>query len=154
MESHRMAPQMVSTPGQQVTRAARLFARVADARLKPLGFTLGQVPVLVALRDGQALPQAELARLARTEQSSMAQLLDRMERDGLIQRVPDPQDGRRRLISLTPAAAGQMTAARQAVTGVAEEASLGFTSEEQALLLGLLTRFGDNLETIAARLAP
>nr|WP_275410201.1 MarR family transcriptional regulator [Streptomyces sp. SID14478] len=61
---------------------------------------------MAALAQGGAMSQKELARLARIEQPSMAQLLARMERDGLVERAPAPDDRRGSLISLTAVAGG------------------------------------------------
>src|SRR5215813_8861944 len=88
-------------PLRIVGHAYRTFARIVDAQLRDLGLAMSQLPVLIVLKQGKPLPQAELARIARVEQSSMAQLLNRMERDDLIERVTDPADKRSRLISLT-----------------------------------------------------
>jgi MarR family transcriptional regulator for hemolysin len=59
------------------------------------------MPVLLTLKRDGALSQAELVSIAQVERSSMAQLLNRIERDNLIDRVPDQADRRSRLISLT-----------------------------------------------------
>ena len=75
---------VLSTPGHLISLAARGFARLSEARLKPLGFGVGHLPVLVALQDGRASTQRDLARFAKIEQPPMAQMLARMERDGLI----------------------------------------------------------------------
>ena len=99
---------VLATPGHLISLAARGFARLSEARLKPLGFGLGHVPVLVALQDGQASTQRDLARFARIEQPPMAQMLARMERDGLIRRAPDPADGRSSRITLTDMAAARL----------------------------------------------
>jgi MarR family transcriptional regulator for hemolysin len=45
--------------------------------------------------------QAELSRLIGIEQPTMAITLRRMERDGLIQRKPDPDHGRRSHVTLS-----------------------------------------------------
>ena len=87
---------------------ARGFTRIVDGGLRELGLAAGQLPVLVSLKKSKALSQAELARIAQVEQPSMAQLLARMERDGLVERVDDPEDKRSRLISLTPLAAKRL----------------------------------------------
>lgn len=42
----------------------------------------------------------------------MAQLLSRIERDGLVQRLPDPKDGRSRLITLTEQAEERLPGAQ------------------------------------------
>ena len=41
------------------------YARLSEARLKPLGFGVGYLPVLVALKNGRADTQRDLARLRR-----------------------------------------------------------------------------------------
>ncbi|HEY1097650.1 MAG TPA: MarR family transcriptional regulator, partial [Myxococcota bacterium] len=83
-----------------INRTSRVVLRANDARLKAFGFSMSQMPVLHALQDGVAKSQKELAQLARIEQPTMAEMLTRMERDGVIERAPNPRDGRGSLISL------------------------------------------------------
>lgn len=140
----------LSTPGHLISLAARGFVRLSEARLKPLGFGVGQLPVLVALRDGRASTQRDLARFARTEQPPMAQMLARMERDGLIHRTPDPADGRSRRIVLTDAAEARLPHAVQTLLQGNREALDGLTDEEAAQLVDLLTRVIANLDRLAS----
>lgn len=138
--------EVLSTPGHLISLAARGFARLSEARLKPLGFGVGHLPVLVALQDGQAGSQRDLARFARIEQPSMAQMLARMERDGLIRRMPDPADGRSSQISLTEAARTRLPDACAVLFQGNREALNGFTDEESTQLVALLTRLIANLD--------
>jgi MarR family transcriptional regulator for hemolysin len=131
-----------------VGRAARGFMRIADADLRELGFAMGQVPVLMALKGGRALSQTELARYAQVEQPSMAQLLNRMERDGLVERVPDPADKRSRLILLTPAAAKRLPKAKAMMQARTTEALAGFKAQEVEQLMDLLLRLNANLDRL------
>jgi MarR family transcriptional regulator for hemolysin len=140
-------PEPKAPPAALINSASRALTRLNDRRLKPLGLTYGQMPVLVALSTGDALSQKELARLARIEQPSMAQLLARMERDGLITRTPDPVDGRVSLISLTGPAKAKLPLARVALEGTNDQALAGFGGPEVEVLRSLLTRFLANLET-------
>jgi MarR family transcriptional regulator, transcriptional regulator for hemolysin len=140
---------VLSTPGHLISLAARGFARLSEARLKPLGFGVGHLPVLVALRDGQAGTHRDLARFARTEQPPMAQMLARMERDGLIRRTPDPADGRSRRITLTEVAETRLPDAIAVLLRGNQEALRGFTDEEAEQLVALLTRLIANLDRIA-----
>ncbi|UFP94363.1 MarR family winged helix-turn-helix transcriptional regulator [Gloeobacter morelensis] len=141
---------VLSTPGHLISLAARVFARLSEARLKPLGFGVGQLPVLVALQDGQAASQRDLARFARIEQPSMAQMLARMERDGLICRIPDPADGRSSRISLTESARTRLPDACAVLFQGNRDALNGFTDEEATQLVVLLTRLIANLDRIAS----
>lgn len=145
---------VLSTPGHLISLAARGFARLSEARLKPLGFGVGHLPVLVALRDGRASTQRDLARFAKIEQPPMAQMLARMERDGLIQRRPDPADGRSSRVSMTKAADARLPSAVATLLRGNREALSGFTDEEAAQLVALLTRLIANLDRIASAEAP
>lgn len=142
---------LFSRPSHLISRAGRLLVRVADTRLRPLGLSSGQLPVLAALAGGQVLAQKELARLARIEQPTMAQTLARMERDGLTQRRPDPADKRSSLISLCPAAEEKMGQVVDVLLGGNEEALQGLDHAEREVLADLLRRVIANLETMAGR---
>jgi DNA-binding MarR family transcriptional regulator len=141
---------VLSTPGHLISLAARGFARLSEARLKPLGFGVGHLPVLVALQDGRASTQRDLARFAKIEQPPMAQMLARMERDGLIQRAPDPADGRSSRIRLTAVAEARLPGAVSVLLQGNREALRDFTDEEAELLVTLLTRLIANLDRIAS----
>lgn len=141
---------VLSTPGHLISLAARGFARLSEARLKPLGFGVGQLPVLIALQDGRASTQRDLARFARIEQPPMAQMLDRMERDGLIKRAPDLADRRSSHITLTKTAEARLPDAVAALLQGNCEVLRDFTDEEAKLLVELLTRLIANLDHVAS----
>ena len=81
-----------SMPGHLISRSARMMVRWGEARFQSLGISAAQVPVPGALKNGTSLTRKEPAELARIEQPTMAQLLARMERDGLIRRTKNPED--------------------------------------------------------------
>ncbi|WP_040793715.1 MarR family winged helix-turn-helix transcriptional regulator [Nocardia paucivorans] len=132
-------------PARLINHAARMLARDGDAALRPLGLRYAQVPVLALLRDGVELTQKELAEATGIEQPSMAQLLTRMERDGLIRRTPNPRDARSQRIGLTDKAAACSTAARRQLAELDKRAVAGFSTAEIRTLEELLTRLNDNL---------
>ena len=141
---------VLRTPGHLVSLVARGFARLSEARLKSLGFGVGHLPVLVALRDGQVSTQRELARFARIEQPPMAQMLARMERDGLIRRTPDPKDGRSQRVVLTAAALARLPDAIAVLVQGNSDALNGFTEAEVEEFVDLLTRLLANLDHLTA----
>lgn len=142
-ESETWQPETM--PVLLIATAARTLSRLADVRFRDLGLAIGQMPVLVALKDGAALSQKELARLAGVEQPSMAQLLSRMERDGLIRREADPDDGRSSLICLTETAFGRIGPARSALALGNEVALTGFDTAEIRQLTDMLHRIIANV---------
>ncbi|WP_404335295.1 MarR family winged helix-turn-helix transcriptional regulator [Sphingomonas sp. MMS12-HWE2-04] len=135
-------------PGHYFSRIARGLARVGDARLKELGFATAQLPVLTALKDGAQLSQTELARWAKVEQPTMAQLLARMERDGIVRRSPDPADRRSSLVSLSEDARARLPAGRAILEQGNREATRGLSEAEVETLLGLLARVLANVEAM------
>lgn len=149
MQVAKRSSDVLSTPGHLIGLAARGFARLSEQRLKPLGFGVGHLPVLVALSEGRAETQRDLAQFARIEQPSMAQMLGRMERDGLIRRTPSATDGRSSLIALTGDAEARMPEALRVLLRGNSEALDGFTKEEAAQLVSLLKRMIANLDRIA-----
>jgi len=138
--------QIPDNPMPIMGRINRAFARLVDGPLAELGMAMSQLPVLMALGEHGALPQSELVRIAKVEQSSMAQLLSRMERDDLIRRLPDPADGRSKLISLTDHAVALRPRGRAVMEATSERGLAGLSGEERALLGGLLMRVLENLE--------
>jgi MarR family transcriptional regulator for hemolysin len=133
-------------PGHLINRLARLSFRWTEERFQPLGLSTAQVPVIYALKDGASLTQKELARLVRIEQPTMAQLLSRMERDGLVRRTDNPDDRRSSLISLTPLALKKLPLARAILSEGNKEALKGFTDREIATLSKLLLRVVRNFD--------
>jgi MarR family transcriptional regulator for hemolysin len=135
-------------PGHYFSRIARGLTRIGDARLRDLGFATAQLPVLAALKDGERLSQTELARLAKVEQPTMAQMLARMERDALVKREPGPRDRRSSLISLTKAALARLPAGRAVLRQGNADMTEGLSAEEIDTLVSLLKRVLANIEAL------
>jgi DNA-binding MarR family transcriptional regulator len=102
--------------------------------------------VLRALAHTRALSQKDLARHARVEQPTMAEMLARMERDGVVERGPNPEDKRGVLISLKPRSRGRLAKARVALAEAERDAMAGLSQAEQQQLRDLLKRVVANLE--------
>ncbi|MFD4603041.1 MarR family winged helix-turn-helix transcriptional regulator [Streptomyces sp. NPDC058464] len=125
---------------------ARLFSQALAVRIAPYGVVPGQFAQLLALLEQDGLSQRELCDLVRIEQPTMANTLQRMERDGLVRRVPDPSDRRRTQVCLTGRAREierELFSAARAVNGAA---TVGLTEEEVATYLDLTVRVIRNLE--------
>ena len=130
--------------GYLTNLAGRLLVRALERRMP--GGSAGPMPVFLALSDGKALPQKELARLAAVEQPTMANTLARMQRDGLVRGAPDPADGRSTLLSLTPLGRQRADAALSAAGEVNALALTGFEPDERTRFLAMLRRMIATLE--------
>ncbi|MCU1346788.1 MAG: regulatory protein MarR [Acidimicrobiia bacterium] len=79
-----------------------LIARVDD-ELRPFGLTLARYEVLMLLvfsRSG-ALPMGKVGERLQVHPASVTNAMDRLEKQGLVERRSDPNDGRRLLASIT-----------------------------------------------------
>lgn len=132
--------------GYQVNHLARLLAHALRERMEPVGVTPGQFAQLLALYESDGLTQAELCTRVRIEQPTMAGTLARMERDGLIERVPDPGDRRRSLVLLTPRARELEDALVCAARAVNAVATRGLDEQAVATFMTTLSALIDNLE--------
>jgi DNA-binding MarR family transcriptional regulator len=133
-----------------VTLTSRLFARALHDRLVPHGVAPGQLAVLQRLWEGDGLTQAELARAVRVEQPTMARTLDRMARDGLIERVPSKEDRRAFNVRLT-ARGRQLRRSVEAESKAIEMLAVGSLKRgERGDLLRLLDEVVGGLGKIAA----
>ena len=75
-----------------------------EAALSQTGLSLAKLAVLHLLADAkEALPLSDLAARQHCVRSNITQLVDRLEKDGLVRRRPDPEDRRSVLAELTPA---------------------------------------------------
>ena len=84
--------------------------------------------VLLPLFEEDGLQMGELARRARLSKQTMTDMVRRLERDGLVERRPDPDDGRASLILLT--------ARSRAFEPIAQEVLRDLDLEVRALLDG------------------
>jgi DNA-binding MarR family transcriptional regulator len=132
--------------GYQVNLLARLLEQALRRRIAIHGVVPGQFPALLALYERDGLSQSELCRLVRIEQPTMANTLNRMERDGLVRRGPDPTDGRRSVVRLTARARDLEADLVAAAESVNAEVTAGLTAAETATLLDLLTRATTRLD--------
>ena len=103
---------IVDLPAQSATELAkhlvplimRLNKRITDdvaARLRPHGVTPLQFGLLCFLVKG-SLTASELGQLMVVTSAAMTGIVDRLERDGLVERGSNPDDRRQSPISLTP----------------------------------------------------
>jgi DNA-binding MarR family transcriptional regulator len=148
----RMAPPLpaIVTPHDQLLArrlavAGRLLRTAADAELAEHGIAAAGVGVLLRLVDQDGLTQAQLARLQCVEAPTMCRLIDRLVRDGMVERQADPQDRRATRVHLT--AQGRETAAAggAVVAGIEERAFADLEEDEARILAALLDRVIDRM---------
>lgn len=127
-------------------RLARVFAKIDRAssdEMRCRGLSLAQFDVLAHIGAREGVTQQELADALLVTKGNVCQLLDRMERGGLIERQQDgrsnrlfpTEEGRRLFGEVVPPHEDRIA-----------EKFAALTAEEQTQLLGLLRKLDHALE--------
>jgi DNA-binding MarR family transcriptional regulator len=117
--------------GYMTNWAARLLIRTIAPKLEKHGMTVGYLPVFFTLSESPGITQKQIAEIIGVEQPTMAATLSRMERDGLIDRTPDPADGRSALISLSAEAMKKLPDVEAAIAETNAQAFSQLTASER-----------------------
>jgi DNA-binding MarR family transcriptional regulator len=132
----------VSRPTELVNVASELrivLGQLVRRLRREYSFPIAQASVLSRLDREGAQTTSELAAAERMRPQSMAQTLAELESDALIDRRPDPDDGRRVLIGLTNAGHDRLINDRRRHEGwLAEAMSAELTHQEQETLIEAL----------------
>jgi DNA-binding MarR family transcriptional regulator len=137
----------------QVARALQVSVSLLLRRMRqaPVGgeLTTPESAALARLDRGGPATGSALAKLEQISPQSMGATLGALEARGLIERRPDPGDGRRVVLSLTEAGRRALRNKRSARTDqLAHALSAGFTGPELQRLLAaapLLERLAQSI---------
>jgi DNA-binding MarR family transcriptional regulator len=126
----------------RVAAALRLNLGLLVRRLRQVQaegeLTLSESSALARLDRGGPATASALARLEQISAQSMGATLAALETRGLVERSPDPEDGRRVVISVTKAGLQLLTSRRNARTErLAEALASGFTRAELEQLMAV-----------------
>ncbi|WP_305097850.1 MarR family winged helix-turn-helix transcriptional regulator [Croceibacterium aestuarii] len=82
----------------------RRWRSLLDEKLRPTGQSSARMEALSAIRNSPPRSaQVEIAKRLRIEGPTLTRMIDTLEKDGLVARLPDPADRRSKLLQLTPA---------------------------------------------------
>jgi MarR family transcriptional regulator, transcriptional regulator for hemolysin len=123
-----------------INHASRQVQRRFEKCLRPLGFGLAYVGVATELERAGPLLQRDLAKYYEVEQPTMAALLARMERDGLVSGKPHPEDKRAKLISLTAKGLAALPEVKRTLVREARGVTDELSDSEIRTLISLLKR--------------
>ncbi len=131
--------------GFQVLQVHKAHRHHAEAALNKLGLHTGQEMILFQLWIEEGIPQSQLAACMEVEPPTATKMLQRMERAGLIERRPDPEDARVSCVYLTE----RGRALEQPVLNVWKQLEAqtvaGLSLTEQVLLRRLLLQVSASL---------
>lgn len=135
--------------GYMLSDVARLIRTVFDRRVRDLGLTRAQWLVLTRLYRRPGSSQTELADMLEIDRASAGRMIDRMEKNGWVERRPDGGDRRINRLHLTSDARkvhAEMWAIAEATV---DDALSPLSVGERAQFTELTARIKGQLQTLA-----
>jgi DNA-binding MarR family transcriptional regulator len=129
---------------------ARLMRTRFDQQARRFGMTRAQWIILIRLERQPGLSQNELAHICEVEPITIGRLIDRLEKQGLVQRCADPQDRRIRRLKLTSEARTLISVIEREIQTMRARLNAGLEASKLNGLADTLLHMKDNLTTEAA----
>ena len=109
----RFGPADAMAAVTSIMRAQQILLGGLDGLLRQYGLTFARYEALVLLAFSRrgALPLRVIGERLMVHPTSVTNTVDRLERDGLVRRRPNPRDGRGILAEITPSGREVMTRA-------------------------------------------
>ncbi|GGB20597.1 transcriptional regulator SlyA [Agarivorans gilvus] len=138
---------------EQLGRVSRLWRRVADIELQPLGLTNSRWTVLWKLKNlNQAVTQKHLAEVLGIELASLMRTLNQLEEQELIIRRCCGGDRRAREVSFTEQGRSLVSNIEQRILSVRAEVLRGVSEQELQQMSSILEKIALNItHSIAQR---
>ena len=123
-----------------LARANALSLAAANAALTPLGLRVRSYSVLALATSHEHPTQREMADYLRLDPSQIVSLVDELERAGLVERVPDANDRRAKVVVATSRGIVRFRQAKDTVAAAAQTMHSDLTIDERGQLAVLLKR--------------
>lgn len=138
--------------GLRLGQLGRLWRAEVDKRLSPHGLTESRWRLLLALSRAQhPLRQKELADILGIQGPTLVRTLDRLEREGMVERRSTACDKRAKTIHLTQRAEPSLDTIQAVVESVREEIFQGTDPQDVATCLSVLDHLVANLGGVCAQ---
>lgn len=120
----------------RVMRLAAVWRTRLERALRPHGMTVALMrPLAYLMMMPEGTTQRDLALMMDTDCSALVRVLDLLEKEGLLARVPDPQDRRAKCLSLTPAGREACALFHSVAGKVEEHMKTGMSTQDARALL-------------------
>lgn len=137
----RIGPSTTMAAVTGLMRVQQIVQSAVDTALKPHGLTFARYEALVLLTFARAasLPMRVMGERLQLHPTSVTNIVDRLEKDGLVKRMPHPTDRRTTLIEITEDGRQRREQATEAVTRI-DFGLQGLTERQTEQLIELLTK--------------
>tara|TARA_R110000751_G_scaffold95172_5_gene185876 strand:- start:19322 stop:20071 length:750 start_codon:yes stop_codon:yes gene_type:complete len=139
------------SPSHLLHRAQQIAANHSAAALKAAGVTLRQFSVLAALSGNEGVSQSDLVNATGIDRSTLADMVARMEKAGLIKRAASKADARAKSVSLMAKGRKALEKAQPAVDAADAALFEALPKTKQDALLSGLSKMVEDTEAAAAK---
>jgi MarR family transcriptional regulator, lower aerobic nicotinate degradation pathway regulator len=131
---------LTQKPSWLVGEVSRVAHRLLTGKLATAGSRGYHYRLLAALQEFGPASQAELGRRTGMDRSDVVAAVNELVGRGLADRSPDPADGRRNIITITPAGTAHLRRLEELLDDVQNELLAPLSPAERQQLIHLLTR--------------
>lgn len=144
MTSSSPAPEELADKFFSVAQALK---RLVNARVQHTGLSMARLRVLFHLIEGEGVRIGELSHCVDVVPRTMTQTVAVMERDGLVERRPDPTDGRATIVSITDEGRRSFAEGMRSQARAVSDVFDGLDADQRVALVEVLDRLGDAVAT-------
>jgi DNA-binding MarR family transcriptional regulator len=135
--------------GYVISDVARLIRTVFDRRVRNIGLTRAQWLVLTRLYRRPGASQTELAEMLEIDRASAGRMIDRMEKNGWVERRADIEDRRVNRLYLTADARKAHKAMWAIAEATVDDALAPLSAAEREQFTRLAARVKGRLQSLA-----
>jgi len=138
---------LARSPIHLLHRAGQCAADIFTAEMAGLDLTPRQFAVLLTVSANEGLSQTDLVMLTGIDRSTLADIVRRMLKKGLLQRRRTREDARAYAVKLTDEGTRILAAARPKVEAVDARILLALSAEQRSTLVTDLKAIVDSLQS-------
>jgi MarR family transcriptional regulator for hemolysin len=126
---------------------ARRWRSVLDERLRAIHQGTARMEALSAIYNSpEATSQVNIARRLRIEGPTLTRMIDSLEKDGLVERLADPEDRRTKKLKVTPAGKAALEEIFAIADTYRKRLLVDISAEEVTMMNELLSGMLDKLD--------
>jgi DNA-binding MarR family transcriptional regulator len=140
----RAPARLRALPSWLLNQAGLSVNRLVSDALAAEGLRRHHYSLLATLDDVGPSSQAELSRCTTIDRSDMVAAVNELAARGFLARTPEPDDGRRNVVTISPSGRRELTKLDRAIARAQAEWLAPLSKKERADLAGLLTKVVDH----------
>ena len=130
--------------GKYIAAIYRHQQILINHQLKPYGIGSGQYIFLANISRNEGISQKELSRLISIDKATTAKALGKLEEEGYICKVRDPEDKRYHKLYLTQKGKDFLPTLREILSGITKTLGTGMSEEQHRETINILKLMLEN----------